>query len=122
MTFENKQGITEIVFQPKNACHNLCPLGQLLCDKLAQNGGKPMLPHYTNKFTITFNPGKVICDYLDVEDWIQENLNDETLTIEDAVSMLFDHLQKTYEPVHLLVESFVDDALHGSVVVRKESN
>lgn len=122
MTFENKQGITEIIFRPKNACHNLCPLGQLYCDELAKKGDKPMLPHYTNKFTIHFYPGKDICDYLDVEKWIHENLNDETLTIEDAVSMLFNHVFDTYKPAHLVVESFVDDALHGEVLVRKESN
>ena len=120
MTFENKQGITEIIFRPKNACHNLCPLGQLYCDELAKDGSKPMLPHYTNKFTIHFYPGKVICDYLDVEKWIHDNLNDETLTIEDAVSLLFNHVNETYEPAHLVVESFVDDALHGEVLVRKE--
>ena len=120
-TFKNIQNISEIVFRPKNACHNLCPLGQLYCDELSKNGSKPMLPHYTNKFTITFTPGEVICDYLDVEKWIQNNLNDETLTIEDAVSKLFDYLEEEYNPAHLIVESYVDDALHGAVNVKKET-
>lgn len=122
MTFENKQKISEIIFKPREACHNLCPLGQLYCDELAKNGSKPRLPHYTNHFKITFVPDKVICDYLDVEKWIKENLNDETLTIEDAISKLFDYLEDEYKPAYLLVESFVNDALHGEVIVRKESD
>lgn len=121
MTFENKQKITSIVFQPKEPSHCLCPLGQILCDKLAKNGSKPILPHYTNHFTIEFIPGKVICDYLDVEDWIRENIDNETLTIEDAVSNLFDYLMKTYKPAHLKVTSNVSDALHGPAQVTKES-
>ena len=122
MKFENKQNISKIVFRPKSPSHCLCPLGQLLCDKLAKQGGKPMLPHYTNNFIIEMIPGKVICDYLDVEEWIKENIDNETLTIEDSVSMLFDYLYEEYEPAHLKVTSEVYDALHGPATVTKESN
>lgn len=118
--FKNTQRITKIVFEPRNACHNLCPLGQLYCDELARNGAKPMLAHYTNKFRITFVPGELVCDYIDVEKWIKENLNDETMIIEDAVSKLFDYIHDTYSPNYLLVESYVDDAIHGPVTVIRE--
>lgn len=121
MTFENKQKISKIIFRPKNPCHNLCPLGQLYCDELAKNGSKKMLPHYTNNFKITLIPDKVICDYLDIEKWIQTNLNDETLTIEDSVYKLYNFIYSEYSPKYLLVESFVNDALHGEVTVMKES-
>lgn len=119
--FENKQKISTIVFKPKSACHNLCPLGQLYCDELAKDGSKPILPHYTNNFTIEFWPNKIIFDYIDIEKWITRNLNDETLVIEDCVAMLFDYIKKTYEPKVLRVTSEVNDALHGPVVVTKSS-
>ena len=121
MTFENTQNISKIVFRPKAPSHCLCPLRQLLCDKLAEKGKKPILPHYINNFTIEFTPGKVICDYLDVEEWIRENIDNETLTIEDSVSKLFDYVASTYEPAHLKVTSEVYDALHGPAIVTKES-
>ena len=122
MTFRNKQKITRIVFEPKNTCHNLCPLGQLYCDELAKDGSKPSLAHYTNHFRITFEPDEFVCDYIDVEKWIKEHLNDEKLIIEDCVTMLYDYLFETYKPKYLMVESFVDDAIHGPVSVMRESS
>lgn len=118
--FKNTQKITQIIFEPKNACHNLCPLGQLYCDKLAKNGEKRLLPHYTNRFKITIVPDEFVCDYIDVEEWITNNINDETLIIEDAVSMLYDYITTTYNPKELRVESYVNDAVHGSVTVIRE--
>jgi len=119
--FKNTQKISEIVFEPKEVCHNLCPLGQLWCDEQVKNGDRPRLAHYTNHFKIHMVPGDLICDYLDVEKWIRDNLNDSTIVIEDAVSKLFDYLDSTYKPKHLKVESYVDDAIHGPVTVVRES-
>lgn len=119
--FKNTQKISCIVFEPK-ATHNLCPLGQLYCDELSKNGSKPELPHYTNHFRITFVPGEFVCDYIDVEKWIREKINNETLVIEDAVSMLFDYMMETYKPTWLVVESHVDDAMHGTVTVTRDSS
>lgn len=119
--FENTQKITSIVFKPKPT-HNFCPLGQLYCDKLAENGSKPILPHYTNHFTIRMEKMKVVCDYIDVEEWIARNINDESLTIEDSVALLYGYMMDTYNPGYLSVESAVDDALHGAVVVTKTSD
>ena len=119
--FKNTQKISQIVFMPKEACHNLCPLGQLYCDEMAKDGEAPQLAHYTNKFKITFNPADLVCDYIDVEKWIKKNLNDKKLIIEDAVTMLFDYIESTYQPAYLKVESYVDDAIHGPVSVIRES-
>ena len=69
----------------------------MYCDKLAKNGEKRLLPHYTNRFKITIVPDEFVCDYIDVEEWIT-NINDETLIIEDAVSMLYDYITTTYNP------------------------
>lgn len=118
--FENSQGITKIVFEPKTT-HNFCPLGQLYCDELAEKGSPKMLPHYTNHFRITFIPRKLICDYIDVEKWIASNINDKNLIIEDAVSMVYDYVMNTYNPSYLKVETYVDDAMHGAVTVERES-
>ena len=118
--FRNTQKVSYIVYEPKTT-HNLCPLGQLYCDELSRDGSKPELPHYTNHFTITLVPGDFICDYIEVEKWIREKINNETLVIEDAVSMLFNYMMETYKPRHLIVESHVEDAMHGVVTVVKES-
>ena len=118
--FQNTQKITKIVFEPKST-HNFCPLGQLYCDKMAKNGSKPSLPHYTNHFKITFIPDTILCDYVDVEEWIHEKINDETLIIEDCVSMLFDYINDTYKPSYLKVESYVPDAVHGPVTIERET-
>jgi len=118
--FKNTQGITKITFEPATT-HNFCPLGQLFCDELAKDGSKPQLPHYTNHFRITFVPGELICDYIDVEKWIKKEINDESLIIEDAVSKLYDYVMETYHPAYLKVETYVDDAMHGAVAVEKES-
>jgi len=120
--FKNTQGITKIVFQPKLAAHCFCPLGELYCKKEAEGTGKKqMLPHYTNHFKITFIPNKLVCDYCDIEDWIRENINDQTLIIEDCVDMLFNHINTTYSPEFLKVESYVPDAVHGPVTIEKET-
>ena len=79
------------------------------------------MPHYTNNFTIEFVPAEFIFDYLDVEKWIEDKLNNETLIIEDCVAMLFDYINETYQPEFLAVTSEVNDALHGPVVVTKTS-
>ena len=118
--FKNTQKITKITFEPATT-HNFCPLGQLFCDELAKDGSKPQLPHYTNHFRITFVPGEFICDYIDVEKWIKKEINDESLIIEDAVSNLYDYVMETYHPEYLLVETYVDDAMHGAVNVQRES-
>lgn len=120
--FKNTQKITGIIFQPKLPSHCFCPLGKLYCDKEAENSGKKaQLPHYTNNFKITFQPNELICDYCDVEEFIKEKINDETLIIEDCVDILFNYIYETYQPKYLLVESYVPDAVHGPVTVIKES-
>ena len=118
--FKNTQKITKIIFEPKTT-HNFCPLGQLYCDELEKQGSPKMLPHYTNHFKITFCPGELVCDYIDVEKWLARTINDKTLIIEDTVSMLFDYIMETYKPKYLLVETYVNDAMHGAVTVMRES-
>lgn len=118
--FKNTQQISQIIFEPKTT-HNFCPLGQIYCDELAKDGSKPLLPHYTNHFRITFSPDEIICDYIDVEKWIANKINNENLIIEDAVANLYDYIYNTYKPAYLKVETYVDDAMHGAVTVIKES-
>ena len=64
-------------------------------------------------------PGKYIPDYLEVQQFIKENINDQRLIIEDAVAILYDYLSKTFQPLTLCVESLVTDARHPEVTVRK---
>jgi len=105
MFIENKQKISEIVM--KGRSHNFCPIGQT---------------HYTNNYEVVLFPNEVIPDYLDVQDFIEKEINDKELIIEDCVSMLFNHLSISYNPTYLKVSSNVTDAVHPEVTVVKVSD
>lgn len=100
--FKNEQKITKIVMS--GSSHNFCPLGQA---------------NYTNRFSMEFYPNEMIPDYLEVNSFIKENINDKELVIEDAVAILFDYLVATFEPKGLKVSSLVSDAKHPEVLVER---
>lgn len=99
--FENKVGITQIKFT--RSTNNWCPLGN---------------DYYTNNFTVRLVPGDIIPDYVEVQQAIAERINHIPLSLEDAVSVLFDIVDE-YDPVMLEVTSFSDDAVHFPVSVTK---
>ena len=117
--FKNTQGINKIVFSPKKACHNICPLGQEFVNKNTPEGKQPVPAHYTNHFKIEMVCGELVPDYCDIEEWIDDHLSNQTLIIEDCVQKLFDYIRDTYQPHSLQVTSKVDDAVHGPVEVSK---
>lgn len=117
--FENTQQISYITFRPRNGCHNICPLGQEYVNRTTPEGKVPVPAHYTNFFTIQMKCNELVPDYCDIEEWINDNLSNQTLIIEDCVKMLFDYIWTTYKPEHLEVMSKVDDAVHGPVEVVK---
>lgn len=99
---ENKQGITEIIMTPSVICK--CAIGQ---------------DWYTNNFTITFVPKNHYPDYMEVDEWLNENLRGRELNIEDAVEQMGKYLLR-YEPLSLTVETEVKDVLtHFPVKVKK---
>lgn len=118
--FKNTQGITKIIFSPKKECHNICPLGQEYINKITPRGKEPVPAHYTNHFTIELSCSNLVPDYCDIEEWIDNNLLNQTLIIEDCVNMLYNYINTTYKPLTLKVTSKVVDAVHGPVEVVKE--
>lgn len=77
---------------------------------------------YTNHFDIRLEPGEFIPDYCDVDKWIDENIDGTEKIVEEAVSMLFEHIKTTYKPLELTVDSYVDDARHSDVSISKRSH
>lgn len=96
---ENKYQVKKITY--KQHCRCFCPIGK---------------QHYTNNFTMTIIPEATIPDYCKIDSWIFDNLEGETLLIEEAAkqlqSWLSDELMCSVE-----VQDEVSDASHGHVVV-----
>lgn len=104
MRQDNSQEITKIILKPKATCY--CPLGD---------------DWYTNEFEITMYPVDYYPDYCDVEKWLNENVRDKSLIIEDAVKLVYDYINETYEPCSLRVISYVNNVeSHSPVIVTKE--
>lgn len=100
---KNEQKIKQIIMKPKAICY--CPLGD---------------DWYTNDFRINFFPDEIFPDYCDIEKYLDENIRGKKLIIEDAVNMLYQYLQVTYQPKKLQITSEICDAKsHSPVTVIK---
>lgn len=99
---ENTYGIYSIVYKPTAIC--FCPLGQ---------------DYYRNRFEVVIEPNKFIPDYCELDKWIEENINGETLIIEEAVAKLHEYIEKQYKPLWLNVTSHVARGRHSEVIVSK---
>ena len=69
--FENRYGVRKIVYKQK--CRCFCPIGKA---------------DYTNEFTVTMEPAEIIPDYCEIDKFIRECLEGESLVIEEAASKL----------------------------------
>lgn len=85
----------------KQHCRCFCPIGK---------------KHYTNNFTVTIIPDETIPDYCKIDAWIAENLEGETLLIEEAAMRLQNWLANELSCI-VVVQDEVIDAGHGAVVV-----
>lgn len=95
---ENKEKVKYIEMYPKARC--FCPIGKAW---------------YTNRFKVSVFPRDCYFDYLDVENFIKEEIEGKSLTIEGACKKLYDYLKKDVEDIQ--VESHVNDAVHFPVKV-----
>lgn len=103
MKLTNKQGISMIVMKPKAHC--FCPLGN---------------DWYTNELEITMGVGDCFPDYCDIEKFLDENVREKSLIIEDVVSMVYEYINNEYNPKDLTVMSEVNDVTsHSPVIVIK---
>lgn len=98
--FKNEYGVSKIKYTQK--CRCFCPIGKA---------------DYTNNFTVTITPKKWIPDYCEIDKFIRECLEGENLVIEEAASKLKKKLVEDVHPSWIMVESAVNDASHGNVVV-----
>lgn len=98
----NKQEISMIEFTMKAHC--FCSIGN---------------DWYTNNFRVTFVPGEMIPDYIDIHEMVQTGIEGERLSVEEATAYMYDLMAK-YEPENLIVSSLADDAeTHFPVRVTK---
>lgn len=98
--FANAYGVRKIVY--KQSCKCFCPIGKT---------------EYTNNFTVTMEPSDTIPDYCEIDKFIQECIEGESLVIEEAAYKLKRKLMEYAHPSWIMVESAVNDASHGDVVV-----
>lgn len=99
--FENKYNISNIKL--RKLIHNLCTIGQ---------------DWFTNNLEIEIVPNKIIPDYIEVDNMIQE-FEGKELVIEEVVNGILENL-KEYEPNYIKVISKVEDAMHLPVEVTCE--
>ena len=101
---KNEYKINQICIDSTAKCY--CPLGK---------------DWYTNQFTINMNPSELIPDYCELDAFIKEELNGKHLIIEAAVAKLYELIEEKYSPSYLEVVSYVDEAAHSAVTVRRSS-
>ena len=103
MKIKNRQNIKQIIMKPTVSC--FCPLGQ---------------DWYKIDFDISFIPRDFYPDYCDVQNYILNNINKQQLTIEEAIDIIYNYLQKEYLPENLTVQANVNIVQsHFHVIVIK---
>lgn len=100
--FKNEMGINEISFVHTVQC--VCAIGKSLC---------------TYNFEVEMVPGDVIPDYLEVQDYMDNEINMHFLTMEDATAALANYLDEVYAPTGGSVACICCDARHFAVRVAK---
>ena len=58
---------------------------------------------YTNRLDIIFRPDRFYPDYMEIQSWIQENIDGKDMNIEDVVSTVRSFLEKEYEPNKVII-------------------
>ena len=99
---KNEYGIKEIIMYPKVICY--CPLGN---------------DWYSNSFEVYMKVKQSIPDYCEIEKWLDKNMRGKSLIIEDAIEMFYKYLSETYSPIAIEVSSYVEDAKHFPVRVKR---
>ena len=100
--FENTFGITDIILKP-TAKNVFCPIGQ---------------QEYIANIIIYLYKVNTIPDYIEVETWINENISNNELTIEEVADKVKNYFVEEYcQDYQVDVEVKVDDAAHFPVEV-----
>lgn len=100
---ENNESILKITMMP--TAITLCDIGD---------------DWYGNKLEITFCPDKFYPDYIEVQNWIMDNVDGKRLNIEQVVDIVYRYLYDTYQPKELHVRDIVTgNKVHFDVIVEK---
>lgn len=100
---ENKQMIGIITMKP--VAYTKCAIGQ---------------DWYKNELEIFFIPEDCYPDYIEVNEWIMENIDGKEFNIEDVVDKIYNFLKEEYQPSSLMVRNnIVGCKTHFDVIVEK---
>lgn len=100
---KNTQDIKKIIMKPK--AYTVCDIGGDM---------------YKSELTIVFVPDLYYPDYMEIQRWIQENVDGKRLNIEDVVQVIYKLLIDEYDPVHVeITNSIKGCSTHFDVEVIK---
>lgn len=97
----NYQGITDIRFTKELRLY--CPMGKDM---------------YTAHVHVQFSPDKEIMDYCETNRFLDE-MNQGAFIIEDAIKVIYDHIENSIHPLTLEVSITAESAAHMPVMVTK---
>lgn len=100
--FKNTMGINKISLLPTVKC--VCAIGKVLC---------------TYNFEIEMVPGEMIPDYLEVQEFMDNEIHMHFLTMEDATAAVANYLTETYKPISGTVACTCVDSKHFPARVEK---
>lgn len=83
---ENKENVREIIMYP--TAYTKCQIGQ---------------DWFMNRFEVHFFPNKCYPDYMEVANFIQENIEGKELNIEQAAEVIRNFLESEYNPKKVTV-------------------
>ena len=89
---QNGENVTKITMHP--TAYTKCRIGQ---------------DWFLNRFEVNFMPEDFYPDYMEVNAFIQENIEGKEMNIEEAAKTLFDFLNVAYKPSELQVVNHIRD-------------
>lgn len=99
----NSQKIKKIIMKP--VAFTKCAIGQ---------------DWYKNILSITIEPGAYYPDYMEVNDWIMQNIDGKELNIEEVVDLIYNFIVTEYEPETIKVTNSIEGCkTHFDVIVEK---
>lgn len=103
-SFPNSYGLTKITINKK--IHTYCRLGGDV---------------YTNQITASFNPGKMVCDYVYLDKAIEERFEQSDSIIEEVLAGIVEIIKNQCpDASNIHVESYIDDSVPKNMPVKVE--
>ena len=78
---------------------------------------------YLSEFEISFAVNECYPDYIEIQNWIMENIDGQELNIEKANILIYEMLKNEYDPDYLQIKNRVKgNKVHFDVEVITEEN